>query len=107
MNSVKVYSETFPAIFSGRLREATAPFSHVFTPQALGSLPVSGPLIFCNPNPFHPPNSFLPLVLAVLCPPRDIMSTKIAILKALSRFSLPLVFRIYAIIALSNQGGLL
>ena len=54
MSSVKVHSKTFPAIFSGRLREATAPFSHVFTPQAPGSQPISGRNIFCNPNPFYP-----------------------------------------------------
>ena len=76
MNSVKVYSETFPAIFSRRSREATAASSHLFTPQALGSLPVSGPLIFCNPNPFHSPNPFLPLISPVYCLRRDIMSTK-------------------------------
>lgn len=76
MNSVKVYSQTFPAIFSGRLRETTAPLSHIFAPQALGSLPISGPLILCNPNLLHPPNSFLSLILAVLGPTRDIMSPK-------------------------------
>jgi len=38
MSSVKVH----PAIFSRRLREATAASSHLFAPQAPGSLSVSG-----------------------------------------------------------------
>lgn len=29
--------------------------------------------IFCNPNAFYPSNPFVPLVVAVLCPARDIM----------------------------------
>jgi len=37
-----------------------------------------GDKVLCNPNPLDHPNPFLPSVLAVLCPVRDIMLPKIS-----------------------------
>ena len=68
----------------------------ILVPQAPGSSPISGLLIFCNPNPFHSPNPFPPLVLAVYCPRGDIMSPKS------EQRSLPIASCIHAFLAILN-----